>query len=77
MKFSQASFMIYIFFKQNYLKMYQVSFPYMMFIEKSRIPLWCIPLLPIPRLYRNLGVIPGLKGSIWLNDLNVSFKIQE
>ena len=32
---------------------------YMIFIEKSRIPLWCIPVLPLPRLYRNLGVIPG------------------
>ena len=27
---------------------------YMIFIEKNRIP-----LLPLPRLYRNLGVIPG------------------
>ena len=26
---------------------------------QSRTPLWCIPLLPVPRLYRNLGVIPG------------------
>ena len=26
------------------------------------------PLLPVPRLYRNLGVIPGLKGSIWFHD---------
>ena len=32
---------------------------YMIFIIKSRIPLWCILLLPLPRLYRNLGVIPG------------------
>ena len=35
---------------------------YMIFIEiieKSRIPLWCIPLLPLPRLYHNLGVIAG------------------
>ena len=33
----------------------------MIFIEKSRIPLWRIPLLPIPSLYRNLGVIPGYR----------------
>ena len=32
---------------------------YMIFIEKSCIPLWSIPLLTLPRLYRNLGVIPG------------------
>ena len=35
---------------------------YMIFLEKeSCIPLWCIPLLPLPRLCRNLhvGVIPG------------------
>ena len=30
------------------------------YLEKiNRVPLWCIPLLPLPSLYRNLGVIPG------------------
>ena len=40
---------------------------YMIFIEKSRIPLWCIPLLPFPRLYR-IGRDPWLKGSVWFHD---------
>ena len=47
-----------------YLKMYRypVSFPSGSLHDiyrKSRIPLWCIPVLPLPRLYRNLGVILG------------------
>ena len=41
---------------------------YMIFTEKNRIPLWCIPLLPLFRLYRNLGRDPWLKGSIWFHD---------
>ena len=29
------------------------------FIEKKSYPFMVHPVLPVPRLYRNLGVIPG------------------
>ena len=32
---------------------------YMIFIFKKLYPIMVHPLLPVPRLYRNLGVIPG------------------
>ena len=43
---------------------YFIVVHYMIFIEKSRIPLWCILLLTLPRLYCD----PWLKGSIWFHD---------
>ena len=31
----------------------------MIFLEKKSYPVMVYPLLPLPRLYRNLGMIPG------------------
>ena len=54
-------------FIQNLSKMYPLSFHcgllHDIYRKKNRIP-----ILPLPRLYRNLGLDPWLKGSIWLND---------
>ena len=45
--------------------MYPVSFPcgllHDIYRKISHIPLWCISLLPVPRLHSNLGMIPGYR----------------
>ena len=49
-------------FIQICLKMYPVSFPCGLLHDiyrKTAYPYMVHPLLPLPRLYRNLGVIPG------------------
>ena len=51
-----------------YLQMYPVSLLHDINRKESRIPLWCIPFLPVPRLYRNLGVIPGWRAAYgWMS----------
>ena len=45
-----------------YLKMYPVSFPCGLLhdiYKRKSYPFMVHPLLPVPRLYRNLGMIPG------------------
>ena len=44
-------------------KLYPVSFPCGLLhdIYKKLYPFMVHPLLPVPRLYRNLGVIPGYR----------------